>query len=167
MANKIYQLVSVSEQETIIQTLLDLINSFPDLPTTIKTKGIMYYDMYPDLECLGLATTGSAIKYQSFIGGSYIGQYNFRLHYRYSTKNYKERLAKQSLISTIGEWLQGYEIQREDGTKYQLNNYPEISKNKSIESIEITNRTVLVDKNKTGYEDSIIDSILKYHVRKV
>lgn len=167
MANKTYPLVSISEQEVLIQTLLDLINSFPDLPKAIKSKGVMYYDMYPDLECLGLATTGSAIKYQSFVGGSYIGQYKFRLHYRYSTKNYKERLAKQSLISTIGEWLQGYEIQREDGSKYKLNEYPSLSDNKKITSIEIVNRTVLVDKNKTGYEDSIIDSILKYHVRKV
>jgi hypothetical protein len=166
MADK-YPLVSISEQETLIKTLISLLNTFPDLPETVKDKGILFYDMFPDIECLGMATAGSAVIFKKFIAGSYIGQYSFRLQYRYSTKNYSERISKQSLVSTISEWLQRGIITRPDGTTYQLENYPEISENKTIMSIEITDRTVLIDKNKTGYEDSITDLILKYHVKRV
>lgn len=164
--DKKYPLASQSEQEILIKTLMNLINTFPDLPKAIKTKGVIFYDMFPSLECLGIATLNSAIILQKYIGGSYIGQYNFRLQYRYSTKNYKERIQKQSLLSTIGEWLEKKKIKRLDGSTFELESYPEISKNKNIIEIEVTDRTILIDKNKTGYEDSLIDLILKYHVGK-
>lgn len=167
MANEKYPLVSISEQETLINTLISLINTFPDLPSVVKEKGVLFYDMFPNLESLGMATVSSAVIFQRFIAGSYIGKYCFRLQYRYSTKNDKERISKQSLVSTIAQWLQGEDITRPDGTSYSLEKYPKISENKEIMSIEVTDRTVLIDKNKSGYEDSITDLILKYHVRKV
>lgn len=164
--DKKYPLASQSEQEILIKTLIDLINTFPNLPKAVKEKGIIFYDMLPSMECIGLATIGSAIILQKYIGGSYIGQYNFRLQYRYSTKNYNERIQKQSLLSTIGEWLEKKKIITQDGSIFSLESYPEISKNINIIEIEVTDRTVLIDKNKTGYEDSLIDLILKYHVGK-
>lgn len=164
--DKKYPLASQSEQEILIKTLIDLINTFPDLPKVIREKGVMFYDMFPSLECIGIATLNSAIILKKYIAGSYIGQYNFRLQYRYSTKNYNERIQKQSLLSTIGEWLEKKKITRLDGSEYSLGNYPEISKNKNIIEIEVTDRTILIDKNKTGYEDSLIDLILTYHVGK-
>lgn len=164
--DKKYPLASTSEQEIIIKTLIDLINEFPDLPQIVKSKGLIFYDMLPNAECMGLATINSAIILQKYIGGSYIGQYNFRLQYRYSTKNYNERIQKQSLLSTIGEWLEKKKITRIDGSNFSLENYPEISTNKTIIEIEITDRTILIDKNKTGYEDSLIDLRLTYHVGK-
>lgn len=167
MANEKYPLVSISEQETLINTLISLINTFPDLPRAVKEKGVLFYDMFPSLECLGIATVSSAVIFQRFIAGSYIGKYCFRLQYRYSTKNHEERISKQSLVSTIAQWLQGEDITRPNGTSYSLEKYPKISENKEIMNIEITDRTVLIDKNKSGYEDSITDLILKYHVRKV
>ena len=167
MADKTYSLVSNSEQELIIKVLLELLNSFPDLPKEIKNKGIQFYDIFPNNECMSFASLDSARIYTRFIGGSYIGQYNFRVAYRYSTKNYKERLSKQSLISTIGQWLQQDTIIRPDGSTYKLESYPILDTNKTISSIENIDRTIIADKNNTGYEDSIIDCLLKYHVRKV
>lgn len=166
MANK-YELASNSEQELIIRVLLDLLNSFPDLPKSIKAKGIQFYDMFPNNECMSFGSLDSARIHTRYIGGSYIGQYNFRLAYRYSTKNFNERLSKQSLLSTIGEWLQQDTITRQNGTTYTLKSYPMLDNNKGICSIEVTDRTIIADKNNTGYEDSIIDCLLKYHVRKV
>lgn len=167
MANKIYPLVSNSEQELIIKKLIELINTFPDLPDSIKKKGVQFYDMFPNNECLSFASLDSARISIKYIGGSYIGQYRFRLAYRYSTKNFNERISKQSLISTLGEWLQQDTITRPDGTTYKLESYPELDSDRNITSIENTDRTILVDKNNSGYEDSIIDCLLKYHVRKV
>lgn len=159
-----YSLASLTDQELIIDSLINLINNFPDLPKSVHE--IMFYDMLPNNECIGIATTKSAIIFKQYISNSYIGQYNFRIHYRYATKNYKERIQKQSLISTIGEWLSGKTIIKTSGDKYRLEEYPKISNYINIISIEISDRTVLVDKDKSGYEDSIIDLILKYHARK-
>lgn len=167
MANKVYPLVSNSEQELIIKKLIELINTFPDLPKTVKEKGVQFYDMFPNNECLSLGSLDSARIYTKYVGGSYIGQYRFRVAYRYSTKNFNERISKQSLISTLGEWLQQDTITRPDGTNYKLESYPELDTDKNICSIEIIDRTLIADKNNTGYEDSIIDCLLKYHVRKV
>lgn len=159
-----YQLASLTDQELIIKALLNLINYFPDLPKSIKE--VMFYDMLPDKECMGIATTKSAIILKKYVAGSYIGQYHFRIHYRYATKNYNERIQKQSLISAIGEWLSRQTITKASGEKYRLEEYPEISDHINIISIEVTDRTILVDKDKSGYEDSIIDLILKYHASR-
>lgn len=166
MAKKVYPLASTSEQEIIIKKLLELINSFPDLPKIIKDKGIGFYDLLPNVENMAFASLDSARIFTRYIGGSYIGQYRFRIGYRYSTKNFEERISKQSLLSTIGEWLQKDTITRTDGTTFKLEAYPILDTDKEIISIENIDRTVVIDKNNTGYEDSIIDCILKYHVRK-
>lgn len=162
MAN--YPIISLSEQESVTLTILDLLNTFPDLPAVIKSKGISFYDMFPNLECMGLATQGSGIILKQFIGESYIGQINFRLQYRYSTKNSNARIQKQSLLSTIGEWINKKSIVKSDGTEYKLEKYPEIAEGKNILSIKSTSRTILVDKNLSGYEDSILDLLCTYHV---
>lgn len=159
-----YPLASLTDQELIIEALINLINSFPDIPKNIKE--VMFYDIFPNKESLGIATTKSAIVFKKYIGGSYIGQYNFRIHYRYATKNYKERIQKQSLISTIGEWMEQKTITKSNGETYKLESYPQISDYINIISIEIIDRTILIDKDKSGYEDSIIDLRLKYHAGK-
>ncbi len=126
----------------------------------------MYYDLLPNTECIGLSTANRAYIYQKFIGGSYIGVYTFKLLYRYSIQKAEERIQKQSLISTIGEWLQKFEITKDDGTKYKLEEYPNIADNKSIYEIIIINRTALSYKSQSGYEDSGIDLQLKYYVER-
>lgn len=166
MAKKTYPLVSTSEQELIISKLIELINSFPDLPKIIKDKGIGFYDLSPNTESMAFASLDSARILTRYIGGSYIGQYKFRIAYRYSTKNFEERISKQSLLSTIGEWFQKDTITRTDGTTFKLEKYPILNIDKEIISIENIDRTIVIDKNNTGYEDSIIDCLLKYHVRK-
>lgn len=166
MAKKVYPLASNSEQELIIRKLLEMINTFPDLPQIVKSKGIAFYDLSPNTECMAFASLDSARIFSRYIGGSYIGQYKFRIAYRYSTKSFEERISKQSLLSTIGEWLQKDTITRPDGTTFKLEAYPPLDTNKEIFSIQNTDRTVIIDKNNTGYEDSIIDCLLKYHVRK-
>lgn len=166
MAKKVYPLASNSEQELIIRNLLELINSFPDLPKIIKDKGIGFYDLSPNIESMAFASLDSARIFTRYIGGSYIGQYKFRIAYRYSTKNSLERISKQSILSTIASFLQKDTITRTDGTTFKLETYPSLDTDKEIISIENIDRTVVIDKNNTGYEDSIIDCILKYHVRK-
>lgn len=162
---KDYLLASISDQEKIIETLINLIADFPDMPPSVKK--IMFYDMLPSNECIGIATTRSAIVFKKYINGDYIGQYRFRMDYRYATKNPDERIQKQSLLSTISEWLSKKPIQRLDGTTYSISEYPEISDVISISSIEIVDRAILVDKNKSGFEDSIIDLVLKYYRKEV
>nr|DAW44989.1 MAG TPA: Minor capsid protein from bacteriophage [Bacteriophage sp.] len=156
-----YKLASNSEQELIIKSLIELIKTFPFLPKSVKN--IMFYDMIPDNECIGIGTNSGAKIYRKYIGNSYIGKYNFRLHYRYATKNSNERLSKQSLISTIGEWLGKQTITNSDGTTYVLESYPYVSDSIDIIEISEENRTILVDKNKNGIEDSIMDLNLMYH----
>lgn len=167
-----YSILSQSEQELITMSLIKLLNSFPELPNNIRKLGVQFYDMFPNCECLGIATLGAPKILKKYIGGSYIGAYNFRLDYRYSTKNPSERIKKQSLISTIADWLSRKPIVKaEENTNklsiaYRLEDYPYISKEISIFSIETIDFTVLADKNKSGYEDSINDFTLKYHYRK-
>nr|DAI79298.1 MAG TPA: Minor capsid protein from bacteriophage [Caudoviricetes sp.] len=156
-----YKLVSNSEQELIIKSLIDLIKTFPALPKSVKN--IMFYDMLPDNECIGIGTNGGAKIFRKYIGNSYIGKYSFRMHYRYATKNSDERISKQSLLSTISEWLGGNTIINFDGTTYVLESYPYVSDKIDIIEISEENRTILVDKNKNGIEDSIIDLNLMYH----
>lgn len=159
-----YSIISLSEQESVTLAIISLVNRFPDLPLAVKSRGVSYYDMFPNFECMGIAPQGSAIVEKKFIGMSYIGMIKFRLQYRYSTSNSSERIQKQSIISTIGEWLSRKTITRPDGTNYKLDEYPDISENINILSIDAVNRTILVDKSLSGYEDSILDLILKYHV---
>ena len=163
-----YNLLSFSEQELITTKLIELINTFPDLPSIIKKNGVQFYDMFPNSECLGIATLGTPKIISRYIGDSYIGGYNFRLDYRYSTKDPKERINKQSFLSTLGDWLAQKPIIKPGNppTTYRLEKYPEISENITIYTIETSDFTILADKNKSGYEDSINDFILRYHYRK-
>lgn len=162
-------ILSQSEQELITMSLIKLLNSFPELPNQIRKLGVQFYDMFPNCECLGIATLGAPKILKKYIGGSYIGAYNFRLDYRYSTKNPDERIAKQSLINTISDWLSRKPIVKPANNlsiAYRLAEYPFVSNEIAIFSIETVDFTVLTDKNKSGYEDSINDLILKYHYRK-
>lgn len=156
-----YPLIGNSDQELIIKSLINLIKKFPVLPKSVKN--IMFYDMFPDTECIGIGTNSGTKIFKKYIGGSYLGNYSFRLHYRYSTKNYNERISKQSLISSICEWLGKNPIISSDGNTYILESYPYVSDNIDIIEISEENRTILIDKNKNGIEDSIIDLNLIYH----
>lgn len=163
MAKNNYQIVSLVEQEKIITDVILLVESFPLLPDIIKKNGIMFSDMSQKIECMGMWSIDSAVKINQFIAGSYIGQYRFTLQYRYSTRNKNERLSKQSLLTTIGEWLGKRKIVTEDGNVFQLEEYPKISEENEINKIEMTDRTILVDKNTSGYEDSVASFQLTYY----
>lgn len=157
------QLVSSSEQEILICSILDLLNSCEFLPDEIKEKGIIYYDLEPDVSCIGIATINSPIISQRFVGGSYIGEYNFRICYRYTVSNPEDRLVYQSLVTSIGEWLEKRTVTTKSGDTYRLENYPFVSDSITISKMEQTSRNILIDKNNSGYEDTIVDIKTTYH----
>lgn len=163
MANNNYQIVSLGEQERLITEIILLVETFPLLPEIIKKNGIMFSDMSPNTECMGMWSIGSAVKINQFIAGSYIGQYRFTLQYRYSTKNSKERLSKQSLLTTVGDWLGKKKIVTEDGNEFQLKEYPKTCGKNDINKIEMTEHTILIDRNASGYEDSVANFQLTYY----
>jgi hypothetical protein len=91
--------------EDVINAVLFVLNSFPELPNPIKIDGIGFQDLLSDRISLGFATVPNTIKLQKFIDDSHIGGYPFELAYGYFPKNNKKRIDGIAFLGKIAAFV--------------------------------------------------------------
>lgn len=125
-------MITKTELQDIQETMINLINRFPELPSEVKRDGILFEQMKPKSICMCLSTITTPYKIKSYINGSYIARYPFRLLLQTMDTTNEERIASQAILSKIGEWFEGRTIARSDGTIYEMGEYPKLSDKREI-----------------------------------
>lgn len=124
--------VTKTELQDIQEAMINLINTFPELPQEVQRDGILFEQMKPKSVCMCLSTVASPYKIKSYINGCYIARYQFRLLLQTMDTTNEERIESQAILSKIGEWLEGRTIARSDGTTYEMGEYPKLSDKREI-----------------------------------
>lgn len=139
------QQLSIAEQTTISEAIMRLINSWSGLPTGITPQ----WQMVDGTESMGVIPLQGAVYIKKDILGGFTAQYPFEVLYDTSPKNNKQRLAKQKVLDDLGEWLEAAE-------------YPELTDNRTIISIERTTTSFLAGRKESGEELYQCNMMLKY-----
>ena len=122
-------LVTKTEIQDIQETLIKLIETFPELPPQVKKDGIFFEQLKPKNVSMCLSTIVNPRKSSIYVDDSYTSKYQFRLLLQTMDVTNQERIDSQAIFSKIGEWLFGRVLVKPDGTSYSLENFPEL-KNK-------------------------------------
>lgn len=123
--------ITKTELKDIQEAIINLINQFPFLPSEIAKEGVLFEQLKPKSISMCLSTVASPYKIRTDIDGSYISRYQFRLLIQTMDVLNKERIDSQSILSEIGEWLEGRTFIK-DGVNYSMGEYPELSDNRKI-----------------------------------
>ena len=126
-------LVTKTEIQDIQETLIKLIETFPELPSQIKKDGIFFEQLKPKNVSMCLSTVPNSKKSSIYVDDSYTSKYQFRLLLQTMDATNQERIDSQAILSKIGEWFFGRVLVKPDGTSYSLENFPEL-KNKNLYS---------------------------------
>ncbi len=118
MPNNNRTLVSAAEQSQIERTLLQLFNTYEDLPVRRVD-----YEFLNASSGMCLSTVQAAYKQRQYILGGYKVAYHFRIIYRVIAQNVDERLYADELLNEMGDWaetqenteLSNWKLRREDG----------------------------------------------------
>lgn len=101
-SNKTYEMLSSTETESISRALLLWLNKYPDKPMTIN-----YEFLDADSPGMALSTIQGAYKTKSYVRGSYLGQYQFKIIYRTQPGNSNNnRLRADEVLNSLGEWAE-------------------------------------------------------------
>ena len=125
-------IITKTELQDIQEAMINLINSFPELPKEVQKNGILFEQMNPKSVCMCLSTVAGPYKIKNYINGSYVSRYQFRLLLQTMDTTNEERIESQAILSKIGEWLEGRTITRSDGTTYEMGEYPKLSDKREI-----------------------------------
>lgn len=130
------QPIKISDTAIVQTALLDLINTFPELPTQIQNDGIFIENLSPKKVSMCLTTEPTSnVKLKSWICGKYRGRYNFSLLFQKMTTSNAKKISASDVLGKIGAWIEKKPIERSDGTVYQLTSYPYLDENRTIEQI--------------------------------
>lgn len=141
---------TATEQQMISKIFLDIINSCPNIPNNL----IVQYGYLDEInESMCLIPNGKAIYNKQWINGSYEAQFPVSLIYRVRPVDTLNRLKCQSIIDTIGEYLEKI-------------TYPHIDNNRTIQRIERLSNSELVYRDETGIEDWQLNLNLIYRYKK-
>lgn len=125
-------IVTKTELQDIQEAMINLINTFPELPSEVQRDGILFEQMKAKSVCMGLSTVRNPYKIKNYINGSYISRYQFRLLFQTMSTTNEERIENQSVLSKIGEWIEGRTILSSDGTAYTMGEYPTLEDGRKI-----------------------------------
>jgi len=96
-----------------------------------------------------------------FVSGTFIAQYNFFLRYRRKETTDEGRIKDEATLDLIGKWLERNPVQV--GTEvYELQNYPELTDNRTITQITRTSSAFLAERAQDGTSDYQIYLQLRY-----
>lgn len=132
--------ITKTELQDIQETMINLINRFPELPEEVKKEGIQFEQMKPKTISMCLSTVSNPYKIRKYIDGSYISRYQFRLLLQTMDVTSEERIESQAILSKIGEWLEGRTILGNNGGSYEMGEYPKLQDKRKI--IKIYKNTI-------------------------
>ena len=117
-------LVTKTEIQDIQETLIKLIEIFPELPFQVKKDGIFSDQLKPKNVSMCLSTIPNPRKSSIYVDDSYTSKYQFRFLLQTMDVINQERIDSQAIFSKIGEWFFGRVLLKPDGTSYYLENFP-------------------------------------------
>ena len=131
--DKQQEMLSISEQESISETVLRMVAQFPEMP-----KGLvpLWQDM-PKKEGIGIFTMQGAAYLSKDILGGFKAQFPFRLLYRSVETGNSEAIASQGILEKLSEWLENME-------------YPALTDGRKIEEITRKSPVFLAGKDEAG-----------------
>jgi len=150
----------VEGYEAITEALRELLNQFPAL----QYDDISFASMDAESGISMLPTSGAVVKSErtSIIGKvRRVCQYPFTVTYRGMGLSEDRRASVKEWLDALGRWLEG-EVVTVNGTQCQLSQYPALSGDRRIISIDRSTPTYLEAVNQNQSEDWTIYMVLKY-----
>ena len=158
--------IKLSDISIIANTLIDLINQFPELPPQIKEDGVFFEQLKPREVGLCLSTIpSSSVKIISYVCGKYIGRYSFQLIMQKMSVSNTQRINAQDILEKIANWLENNPIEREDGTVYRIGEYPKLDDSREIKEIVKTSFARISRRLEPNIEISEVNLYLDYQVK--
>lgn len=148
------EVLSISEQQTISEALIRMVAEYDGFPSTVTDKQIYWQSMDKDKECVGIYTMPGAVYLKKYVSGSFEAQFPFSVMYKCKPTNNPSRIEKQNVLDSLGAWLEG---------KIK---YPDISDNRTIQSITRTGTSFLGGKDEAGNDIYQCNFNLKYFKKK-
>lgn len=158
--------IKFSDIKVILTALKDLINQFPELPPQVQEDGVFFEQLKPREIGLCLSTVPSnSVKIKEYVCGKYIGRYTFKLIFQKMSVSNTQRINAQDILEKISNWLEKNPIEKEDGTVYQLDKYPELGNGRKIKKIVKTSFARIVQRLEPNIEISEVNLYLDYEVK--
>lgn len=158
-------LITKPELQDIQETLISLLNTFPELPSQIKSDGIFLEQLKPKNISMCLSTIRNPRKIRIDIDESYIAKYQFKIILQTMDTTNEERIESQAILSKISEWFEGREILSENGTKYSLDEYPKMSNHRKLLGIYSNSFPKLVQRLPPNIEITDCTFSAEYYVK--
>lgn len=146
------QKLSVDEQGSIAQAVLQLVKSYPDFPKTITAKKILMDDIKGS-EDIGIFPTSGAVVLKKYVSGSFEAQFPFVIDYKCAPTANDAFIKKRSILDNLAKWLENAE-------------YPALSDGRRIQSIERTTTTASAGKTPDGNSVFRCGFTLKYFKKR-
>lgn len=165
MSNLEKTIITKTELQDVQETLITLINSFPELPEQVKKDGVSLENLKPKNVSMCLSTVLNPYKVRVDIDGSYLAKYQFKIIFQTMDTNNNQRIDSQALLSKIGEWLEGRTLALNSGLTYEMGDYPSLSDGRRI--IKLCKDTIpkLVYRLPSNIEVSEAKFTLEYYVK--
>lgn len=93
-----------------------------------------------------MSTISNPIRLKTYVYGSYVAKYPFKLILQTMSVSNKERIDSQAILSKTGEWLEGRTLTDKNGNSYSMGIFPKISGGRNITSIYRANGAKLVER---------------------
>lgn len=144
------EVLSISEQQTVSEALLRMVAEYDGFPATVTDKQIYWQSMDKDKECVGIFTMPGAVYLKKYVSGSFEAQFPFSIMYKCKPGNNSSRIGKQNMLDSLGAWLESGIV------------YPDMSDNRTIQSITRTGTSFLVGNDEAGNNIYKCNFNLKY-----
>lgn len=149
------QLVAADEEQTISRSIMQWINSCPEIPDNITRINFEQFQVSAAGEILvpsmALSVIQSAYITRRYVLGGHEGEYQFAIIYRIKPGNSNDaRLKADEALNAIGDWAR--------------ENLPDIGDNIVVKHVEPTTRAVLLGVTESGDEDHQILLRMVYEI---
>lgn len=158
--------IRVSELEDIQKTMINLINTFPELPPEIKKGGILFEQLKPKSISMCMSKIPNPIRLKTYICGSYVARYPFKLILQTMSISNEERIDSQAVLSKIGEWFEGRTLVDKAGDPYSMGGYPRMSDGRNVELIYRTEGAKLTERLAPNIERTEARYAVEYFVKR-
>lgn len=142
------QVLNISEQTTISETVLRIVAEYTGFPAAIDAEKI-YWQFMTDDECVGVFTLSGAVYLKKFVYGAFTAQFPFCVRYKCRPSDNSGRVGRQNVLDSLGEWMESIR-------------YPDLSDSRTITEIQRTTTTYLAGIDAAGNETYQCNFNLKY-----
>lgn len=157
--------ITKTELTDVQEVMIALVNSFPELPSQVKKDKIMFEQLKPKKVCMCMSTVSNPYKVTTYIDGSYISRYRFKLVLQTMDVKDEDRIDSQGILSKIGEWFEGRTIVKADGAEYEMGNYPAMQDKRRITKIYKNSVPKLVQRLPANIEITEAVYTVEYYVQ--